>query len=89
MIWEIEFRESALKALKKLNRQDATRIIAFLSDRVAADENPRRTGQALQGSELGNFWRYRVGDYRIVCDIQDNRVVIIVVDVGHRKEIYR
>ncbi|NTJ41443.1 type II toxin-antitoxin system RelE/ParE family toxin [Agrobacterium larrymoorei] len=89
MIWEIEFRESARKQLKKLGRQDATRIIAFLTDRIAADNNPRRTGQALQGSELGNFWRYRVGDYRIICDIQDQKLFIVVIEIGHRREVYR
>ncbi|EGP58991.1 hypothetical protein Agau_C102033 [Agrobacterium tumefaciens F2] len=52
-------------------------------------DDPRQTGSALQGSELGNFWRYRVGDYRIICDIQDHKLVVLVVEIGHRREIYR
>ncbi|WP_368001045.1 type II toxin-antitoxin system RelE family toxin, partial [Salmonella enterica] len=52
-------------------------MVSFLADRVAQDDNPRRTGTALQGSEIGNFWRYRVGDYRIICDIQDHKLVVL------------
>jgi len=72
-----------------LAKQDANRIVSFLADRVVQDDNPRQTGAALQGSELGSFWRYRVGDYRIICDIQDHKLVVLVVEIGHRREIYR
>ncbi|WP_416408191.1 type II toxin-antitoxin system RelE family toxin [Agrobacterium rosae] len=89
MVWTIEFQEKPLKQLEKLGKTNATRIVSFLKDRVAIDGNPRRTGQALQGSELGNYWRYRVGDYRILCDIQDNKLVVLVIEIGHRKEVYR
>ncbi|MBA4777021.1 type II toxin-antitoxin system RelE family toxin [Agrobacterium salinitolerans] len=89
MIWRIEFQRNAVKQLGKLTKSDANRIVSFLTDRVAQDDNPRRTGAALQGSELGNFWRYRVGDYRIICDIQDHKLVVLVVEIGHRREIYR
>ena len=89
MIWRIEFQRNAIKQLGKLTKSDANRIVSFLTDRVAQDDNPRRTDVALQGSELGNFWRYRVGDYRIICDIQDHKLVVLVVEIGHRREIYR
>lgn len=89
MTWTIEFQRAAVKQLGKLTKSDANRIVSFLADRIAEDDNPRRTGAALQGSELGNFWRYRVGDYRIICDIQDHKLVVLVVEIGHRREIYR
>jgi mRNA interferase RelE/StbE len=89
LIWRIEFQRNAVKQLGKLTKSDANRIVSFLTDRVAQDDNPRRAGAALQGSELGNFWRYRVGDYRIICDIQDHKLVVLVVEIGHRREIYR
>lgn len=89
LIWRIEFQQNAVKQLGKLTKSDANRIVSFLTDRVAQDDTPRRTGVALQGSELGNFWRYRVGDYRIICDIQDHKLVVLVVEIGHRREIYR
>ncbi|UXS08364.1 type II toxin-antitoxin system RelE/ParE family toxin [Agrobacterium tumefaciens] len=89
MIWKIEFQRAAVKQLGALTKSDANRIVSFLTGRIARDGNPRRTGAALQGSELGNFWRYRVGDYRIICDIQDHKLVVLVVEIGHRREIYR
>jgi mRNA interferase RelE/StbE len=89
LIWRIEFQRNAVKQLGKLTKSDANRIVSFLTDRVAQDDNPRRAGAALQGSELGNFWHYRVGDYRIICDIQDHKLVVLVVEIGHRREIYR
>jgi mRNA interferase RelE/StbE len=60
-----------------------------MGERVAKLENPRSLGQALQGSKFGEYWRYRVGDFRIVCEIQDKKVVVLVLRVGHRREIYR
>jgi mRNA interferase RelE/StbE len=89
LTWRIEFQRAAVKQLGKLTKSDANRVVSFLADRIAEDDNPRRTGAALQGSELGNFWRYRVGDYRIICDIQDHKLVVLVVEIGHRREIYR
>jgi mRNA interferase RelE/StbE len=65
------------------------RILKFLQERVARLDNPRSIGQALQGSKLGEFWKYRVGDYRLICKIEDNRLLILVLRVGHRREIYR
>lgn len=85
LTWKIEFQRAAVKQLGNLTKSDANRIVSFLADRIAKDGNPRRTGTALQDSELGNFWRYRVGDYRIICDIQDHKLVVLVVEIGHRR----
>lgn len=89
MAWAIEFRAKAEKQLQRLASRDAARIVAFLEDRLATHEDPRELGAALKGDALGLYWRYRVGDYRIICDIQDQRLVVLVIDVGHRREVYR
>ena len=87
MAWQVEFEEAALKDLAKLDKQVARRIIAFLRERVSND--PRSVGEALKGSKLGAFWKYRVGDYRIVASIEDDALRVLVVRVGHRREVYR
>ena len=89
MAWTIEFDEQARRQLKKLDSQTATRLYAFLRDRVAPLEDPRQLGKALQGSTLGAFWVYRVGDYRIICDLHDRRLVVMVLTLGNRREVYR
>ncbi len=89
MAWKIEFSVAADRKLSKLDAQHSNRILKFLHERLARVEDPRRIGKALQGSRLGEFWKYRVGDYRLVCKIEDNRLVVLVLQVGHRKEIYR
>ena len=88
MVWTIEYAEPAKQQLRKLDRQVARRVLDFMDERVAGLENPRSTGKALSGS-LGAFWRYRVGDCRVICDIQDGALRVLVVQVGHRREIYR
>ncbi len=87
--WRIEFHPKAEKELSKLDREVARKIVRFLGDRVAPLENPRSLGEALKGPELGRFWKYRVGDYRLIRPIQDERVTILMVTVGHRREVYR
>jgi mRNA interferase RelE/StbE len=89
MAWKIEVSAGADRELSNLDPQHAKRILNFLHDRVANLENPRSIGKALQGSRLGEFWKYRVGDFRLICKIEDDRVVVLVLRVGHRKEIYR
>ena len=89
MAWRIEFDDSSRKTLKKLDAQIAIRITKFLRERVAPLENPRLIGEALQGSKLGEFWKYRVGDYRIIARIEDEAVRILVVRIGNRREVYR
>ena len=85
----IEFSPVAQKELKKLDLQTARRILKFLNDRIAPLDNPRLTGEALTGSELGSYWKYRVGDWRIIAEIQDKALRIIVVRIGNRREVYR
>lgn len=89
MVWTIEFDRVARKRVEKLDPQTRSRIRSFLYERLAVLDDPRTIGEALQGSELGQFWRYRVGDYRIICDLRDQRLVVLVLDIGHRREIYR
>jgi mRNA interferase RelE/StbE len=89
VIWTIEYHTLVQKEMRKINPEVRRRIRSFLHERLAALDDPRQIGATLQGSELGNFWRYRVGDYRIICDIQDQKLVVLVVEIGHRREIYR
>ena len=89
MAWTIEYDLAARKHIEKLDSQTRRRLRNFLEARIATLENPRQSGQALQGSALGQFWRYRVGDYRIICDLQDRRLVVLVIEIGHRREVYR
>jgi mRNA interferase RelE/StbE len=85
----IEFSPVAQKELKKLDPQTAKRILKFLHGRIAPLDNPRLIGEALTGSELGSYWKYRVGDWRIIAEIQDQALRIIVVRIGNRREVYR
>ncbi len=89
MTWSVELSQSVVRALGKLDAQHRKRILKFLSERVARLADPRSIGKALHGSRLGEFWKYRVGDFRLICKIEDERLVVLVLRVGHRKEIYR
>ncbi len=89
MAWRIEFDEKAKKDLASLDRVVAKRITTFLRERVAELDDPRSIGEALKGSKLGAFWKYRVGDYRIIANIEDDALRILVVRIGNRKEVYR
>jgi mRNA interferase RelE/StbE len=89
MAWKIELSVQADRELNKLDPQQAKRILKFLRDRVANLENPRSLGKPLQGSRLGEFCRYRVGDYRLICKIEDDRLLVLVLNIGHSREIYR
>lgn len=89
MAWAIEFDPDAVKDLKKLDKQVQKRILEFLRLRLSTMKNPRELGEALAGSTLGNYWKYRVGDWRIICDLQDKRIVVRVLRVGNRREVYR
>jgi mRNA interferase RelE/StbE len=89
MAWKIELTKAAEKELDKLDPQIATRILMFLHDRVAPLDDPRSIGDSLTGSKLGEFWKYRVGSYRIVADIQDAKLQILVVRIGNRGKVYR
>jgi mRNA interferase RelE/StbE len=89
LVWQIEIDEAAKKELGKLDPQVAHRVIQFLRTRLQSVKDPRSMGQALKGSVLGDFWKYRLGDIRIIASIEDDRLVILVLRVGNRKEIYR
>jgi mRNA interferase RelE/StbE len=89
MAWRIELSVQADRDLGKLDPPHRKSILKFLHERVAPLDNPRSIGQALQGSKLGEFLKYRVGDYRPICKIEDNPLLILVLRVGHRREIYR
>ena len=89
MAWQIEFDPDALKELKKIDRPVQKRLLSFLRDRLSPLEDPRSLGEALSGARLGSYWKYRVGDWHIVCDIQDHRIVVRVLRVGNRREVYR
>jgi mRNA interferase RelE/StbE len=88
LAWTIEYAETARKQLRKLDRLAARRILDFMDDRVAASDEPRTIGKALKGP-LGDLWRYRVGDFRVICDIQDRVLTVLVLQVGNRREVYR
>jgi mRNA interferase RelE/StbE len=88
MAWTIELSKEAQKQIEKLGSEPAKRILIFLQERLSTIENPRQLGAALTGSRFGELWKYRVGDYRLVCEIQDQTVKILVVKVGHRSDVY-
>ena len=87
MAWSIELLPSANRSIRKLDPQHANRILRFLFDRLPRLEDPRSIGAPLQG-QLREYWKYRVGDYRVVCAIQDDRLLVLVVKIGHRREVY-
>jgi mRNA interferase RelE/StbE len=86
--WRIEFEPRALKELEAQDRLVQRRLLAFLRDRVAPLAEPRELGEALRGPELGRLWKYRVGDWRLVCEIRDRQVTVLVIRLGHRREVY-
>lgn len=89
MAWRLELDPAAERDLDKLDPQIARRILSFLHGRLAQLDDPRSIGEALSGSKLGAFWKYRVGDYRIISSIEDGALRILVVRVGNRREVYR
>lgn len=89
MAWQIEFDPDALKDLRKIDKPVQVRLVGFLRSLVGALDDPRSIGEALSGQRLGSYWKYRVGDWRIICDIQDQRIVVRVLRMGNRREVYR
>lgn len=88
MAWKIEFDRAAERELRKLSPEISKRILKFLFTRIANLDDPRIIGEALVGKRFGEFWKYRVGDYRIISKIQDKTLIVIVVQVGHRSDVY-
>lgn len=89
MAWTVELSTTADRELNKLDPQHSRRILKFLQERVANLGDPRSVGEALHGSRLGEFWKYRVGHYRLICKIEDDRLIVLVLRIAHRREIYR
>jgi mRNA interferase RelE/StbE len=87
MAWKIEFDLIARRELEKLDKTVSDRILRFLHERIETLEDPRKLGECLQGT-LREFWKYRVGDYRLICSLKNDRMVVVVVRVGHRRHIY-
>ncbi|MFN3880891.1 MAG: type II toxin-antitoxin system RelE family toxin [Nitrincola lacisaponensis] len=87
MTWTVEFDDAAAKELRKLDRQAQQEILRYLRERIATDEDPRRFGKPLS-RDLAGLWRYRVRTYRMICYIEDDKLVVLVLRVGHRKDIY-
>lgn len=89
MAWQIEFDPGALKDLRKIDKPIQVRLLGFLRSRLSTLDDPRSIGETLSGQRLGSYWKYRVGDWRIICDIQDQRIVVRVLRIGNRREIFR
>jgi len=87
-VWQVEFDRAADRDLRKLGSEAERLITRYLRERIATADDPRRFGHALTGDRKG-LWRYRVGDYRIIASIEDDRFVVLVVMIGHRREVYR
>lgn len=88
MTWTVDYTDTAKSQLKKLDKQTARRIIDYMDERIAGQQNPRSAGKALTGP-LGGLWRYRVGDCRVICDLQNGALRVLVVQIGNRREVYR
>jgi len=87
LAWQIKFTETAKKQLAKLDQQTQKEILQYLKGKIGTDEDPRRFGASLR-RELAGRWKYRIGSYRLICEIQDEIVVVLVLMVGHRSKIY-
>lgn len=88
MAWTIKITRTAEKQITKLHRQAQQAIVRFMRERLVGADNPRQWGKPLQGEKRG-LWRYRVGDYRLICDLQDEIITVLVLQVAHRKDVYR
>ena len=89
MGWTVNYSESALRQLKMLDKSIALRVVDYMDERVATVDDPRTLGKNLVGPKLGDYWRYRVGDIRVICNIQDGEMCVLVIEIGNRREIYR
>jgi mRNA interferase RelE/StbE len=88
LAWKIEFDSDVEGDLKKIDRAMQRRILRYLRDRIAGEKDPRRFGAPLR-RELSGLWKYRLGDYRIICRIEDEKIIVFVIRIGHRKDIYK
>jgi len=88
MMYEVKYTKRAVKQLKNMDKSIASFILTYIKEKLVGCSDPRRYGKTLQG-ELSDKWRYRVGNYRILAKIKDDEVIIVVVEIGHRKNIYK
>ena len=89
MAWIIKYTESSSKQLKKLDKQTALRVLDYMHERVAVSDDPSALGRNLKGPKIGEYWRYRVGDIRVICNIVDGQMMVLVIQIGNRCEVYR
>ena len=89
MVWIIKYTESSSKQLKKLDKQTALRVLDYMDERVAVLSDPRSLGKNLKGPKMGEYWRYRVGDVRVICNILDGQMTVLVIEIGNRREVYK
>ena len=88
MVWIIKYTESSSKQLKKLDKQTAIRVLDYMDERVAVLSDPRSLGKNLKGPKMGEYWRYRVGDVRVICNILDGQMTVLVIEIGNRHDVY-
>ncbi|WP_297324190.1 type II toxin-antitoxin system RelE/ParE family toxin [Nitrosomonas sp.] len=88
MIWKVEFDDAAVKELRKLDHTAQQDILRYFRERIATEEDPRRFGKQLT-HDLSTLWRYRVQDYRMICHIEDEKLTVLVLTIGHRKDVYK
>ena len=89
MVWIIKYTESSSKQLKKLDKHTALRVLDYMDERVAVLADPRSLGKNLKGPKVGEYWRYRDGDIRVICNIVDGQMTVLVIEIGNRREVYR
>ena len=87
MAWKVEYTEQAVKQLKKMDKYTRTLLLSWIEKNLVGTDDPRRHGKGLTANRSGQ-WRYRVGDYRLIADIQDEKIVILILNIGHRRDIY-
>jgi mRNA interferase RelE/StbE len=87
LTWKITFEESAKKELLTLDRKAQAEIVQYLRNRIATDQDPRRFGDPLR-KELAGLWKYRIGNYRVICEIQDEQITVLIIRIGHRSKVY-
>jgi len=88
LAWTVEIKSTAEKQLRKLDRPIQKRLLDWLDERINGCKDPRHFGEPLRG-DLTGLWRYRVGDFRIICEIQDQQLIVLALAIGHRRKIYR
>jgi mRNA interferase RelE/StbE len=89
LAWIIKYTESSSKQLKKLDKQAALRLPDYMDERVSVLADPRSLGENLKGPKMGEYWRYRVGDSRVICNISDGQMTVLLIEIGNRRDVYR